>query len=176
MNVETTIAAAANNRRKVDIKQLADEAVDLVRSSQRADYDFLEDSLKINPSTAQRVLKRLRTKGDVAQRSDRRWVVIVNADGTKKAPDDIPNLKRFKKKKSKKVVAATKATPQTEPGAVALPTKAKSTEKVTDSEKLELITKLAAISDGRTRVVLHAIKADIDRASEANVILELLKR
>src|SRR3989344_3915823 len=84
-------------RHKVDWKDLTKRGGDLIVSEQSASYAFLHEKLGISPGIIIKLLNRLQTKGLVRRGKQRRWVVLVNPDGSPKGEAEIPKKRRFRK-------------------------------------------------------------------------------
>jgi hypothetical protein len=167
MNAATS-PTTKRTRAAWDWKAMAVKATDVIRKHQRADYEFLKKELGTNSiGNLTDLLKMLRKKGVVGQGKQRRWVVLQNADGTRKPPEETPLPRRFKKLKRKKTRKASVA--------AVTPIASIAAAEVTSKEKLALLSELISMSSGRSTVVLTAIAADVESATEAGKLMSLLK-
>jgi hypothetical protein len=107
-------------------------------------------------------------KGFVIQKKDRRWLVLVNPDGTKWTVEGVVPPRRLKKEKRKKTrKASVAATPVASIAA---------TTEVTSQEKLALLSELISMSSGRSAKVLNAIVEDVTSAAKADRLAGVLNR
>lgn len=171
--------------KSVDWKNLRKQAHDLVVAEQKVSYEFLRERLGvIGVETVKKLLEYLASKNIVRRGKQRRWMVIVNADGTAKPADQVPAKKRMKKIRrkqpskqsapsSKKV---SKASPE-KPAVTPKPAKASLTvngAKVTHAEKLGLALKLARALGGRRGEVFSAIADDLEILESNRALIDAL--
>jgi len=89
---------------------LLETAKKAILSEQKADYVFLRAKLgNISVDTVCRVLKRLAKLGVVGQGKGRKWIVMMNSDGSKKDGIVLPARKRRRKIRRKRKNARSAA-------------------------------------------------------------------
>ena len=88
--------------KRLDYRGLTATAAELVQKEQEAGYKFLAEKLKVGVGTVAKILKRLETKGLVRRGKGRQWMVLKNADGTPKPDGELPEKRRFRKKRRAK--------------------------------------------------------------------------
>jgi ribosomal protein L22 len=170
-----TAAKVVGKRKAFDMTELTAKAATFVQSAQKADYKSLQKEFNINPARTSSLLKRLQTKGLVLRGKRRRWVVLVNQDGSKKPADQIPTPRRFKKPKHKKT-AATQGSAA--PAVTKVLKKASAnaehvTNVVTSAEKLKLVNDIASKINGRSRDVLLLVASDLQVYYDSEELLAL---
>ena len=147
--------------RKIDWKDLAKQSGEIVTKEQNAAYEFLRGRLGgVGVATVSKLLKRLEVKGLVRQGKGRRWIVIVNPDGTPKNEADIPPKRRFK--------TARRQLAHINGAAVDALT-------ATDATKIELLERLAGAAEGQKALVLREILIDFRRFSKDRKLLDALR-
>lgn len=140
-------------RQKVDWKDLIKRGGDLIVAEQNASYAFLQEKLGISPGIIVKLLNRLQAKGLVRRGKQRRWVVLVNRDGSPKGEAEVPEKRRFRKIRRKPEVN----------GAFA------------NSAKIEFVQQLAKLAEGEKARILREVANDLVELSKNRKFFEALK-
>lgn len=149
-------------KKKLNWKALTEKAAGLVQSEQNASYAFLGEKLGgIGCASIVKILRRLEVKGLVRRGKKRRWMVLVNPDGTPKNPADVPAKRRFKTVRRKKQTASVHATHAN--GAI------------TDKMKIEFVQHLANAAGGEKARILKEVVGDLTLLSKERKLLDALK-
>jgi hypothetical protein len=150
----TTGSAAMT--KKLDWKKIKTTASEAVMAEQNASYAFLSEKLGgLSWTSVWKLLKFLEAKGLVRQGEDRHWVVIVNRDGSRKNPNEIPP--------ERQLTSLDEETPHEGHTAI------------TKQVKIDLLTSLSTMAGQQKALVLKAIMEDVADASTARTILTVLK-
>ncbi len=156
-------------RKGFNVRKLTEEAGKLVQEHQNASYAFLRDKLKVGVGTVVKVLKRLEVKGLVRRGANRRWAVLVNADGSKK-PDagGVPQRRRIKKRRVRRErAAAAPAVPKQH-----VPTNGQA---IGTDQKVALLENIASVAGDEKAAVLRAVIEDIKSLDAHQKMVEALK-
>jgi ribosomal protein S25 len=149
---------------KVNWKDLTNKAAEIVKTEQNAAYDFLRQKLGgIGVATAGKLLKRLEAKGLVRRGKGRRWVVLVNADGSAKVGAEVPSKRRFRKVRRNKGDTAHAAHVTKANGAIS------------DQMKIEFVQHLADVAEGDKARILKEVLVDLTRFAKERKLLDALK-
>ncbi len=140
-------------RKRVDWKDLIKRGGEFIVAEQNASYAFLHERLGISPGITVKLLKRLQAKGLVRRGKQRRWVVLMNRDGSPKGEAEVPEKRRFRK-----ICRKTGAN-----GAFA------------DSDKIEFVQHLATLADGEKARILREVANDLVEFSKNRKFFEALK-
>ena len=147
----------------INWKALTTNAAEIVKTEQKASYDFLREKLGgIGVATASKLLKRLEAKGLVRRGKRRRWMVLINPDGSPKNGEAVPAKRRFRKVRRNKVTPA--------PVSVAHVNGA-----ITDKAKIEFVQNLANMAEGEKSRILKEVVVDLTRLSKERKLLDALK-
>jgi len=144
-------------------KELTEKGAELVKTEQNAAYNFLRKKLGgIGVATAGKLLKRLEAKGLVRRGKGRRWMVLVNPDGTPKKDGEVPQKRRFRKVRRNKGDTPAVHTGRANGG-------------ITDKMKIELVQYLAGVAEGEKARILKEVVVDLARLSKERKLLDALK-
>ena len=148
------------------IKADLEKAKAAVLSSQKADYVSMKTVLGTNSiSNIKRALEKLAKQGVVAQGKRRRWLVLLNPDGTKKEGIVLPPKKRRRKIRRNRKAAAKPA----KVAAAPVRRKRKFNGVFTMEQKLKKIHQMTVGAGPNSTTLLRSIAEDVSAAYVAGV-------